>query len=159
MTQFISHLFFFFLERQKKFWPHPAAHGISVSPARDWIHTHYIRRWSLNHWGTRKVPIPYLFHEVLLYVDYRKEVLPGKWIWVNYRSSQSNFPPKISSIYKASILLVNRRRQWQSYLQSRNRHTDVEDKCMATKGVKKMGRKGNWEWHIYTINPIHKTDN
>ena len=84
----------------------------SVSPTRDRIHTHYIRRWSLNHWGTRKVPIPYFFHEVLLYVDYRKEVLPGKWIWVNYRLSRSNFPPKISSIYKASILLVNQRRQW-----------------------------------------------
>ena len=86
---------------------HPAAHGISVSPTRDRIHTHYIRRWSLNHWSTREVPIPYLFHKVLLYVDYRKEVLPGKWIRVNYRSSKSNFPPKISSIYKASILLIS----------------------------------------------------
>ena len=72
--------FFFFFWNFKKNFGHILKHMGSVSPTRDRIHTHYIRRWSLNHWGTRKVPIPYFFHEVLLYVDYRKEVLPGKWI-------------------------------------------------------------------------------
>ena len=48
-------------------------------------------------------------------------------------------------------------------LQGRNRDTDVENKCMDTKGGKR-GRGwwwwdvlGDWDWHIYTN--MYKMDN
>ena len=38
----------------------------------------------------------------------------------------------------------------QSYLQSRKRDTDVENKCMETKGGKGgWDELGDWDWHIY----------
>ena len=38
-----------------------------------------------------------------------------------------------------------------AYLQSRNRDTNVENKCMDTKGEKRRwGELGGWDWHIYT---------
>ena len=48
----------------------------------------------------------------------------------------------------------------RSYLQSRNRDTDVENKCIDTKG--KGGRwdeLGDWDWNIYTIDTMYKIDN
>ena len=47
----------------------------------------------------------------------------------------------------------------QSYLQSRNRDTDVENKRMVTKGEGGMGWLGDWNWHIYTIDTMYKIDN
>ena len=79
MTQFIPHLLFF-LGTLKKNLATPCSTWDLSPPTRDRIHTHYLRRWSLNHWATSEVAIPYLFHEVLLCVDYRKEVLASKWI-------------------------------------------------------------------------------
>ena len=42
-----------------------------------------------------------------------------------------------------------------SYLQSRNRDTDIENKCMDTKGGKEGGGR-NWEIHTYTT--MYKID-
>ena len=47
-----------------------------------------------------------------------------------------------------------------SYLQSRNRDTEVETKYMDTKRGK--GREedlGDWYWHIYIIDIMYKIDN
>ena len=45
-----------------------------------------------------------------------------------------------------------------SYLQSRNRDTDEENKCMDTKGQKEKWYKlGDWDCHIYTA--MYKIDN
>ena len=45
-----------------------------------------------------------------------------------------------------------------TYLQSRYRDVDVENKCMDTKG-EKVGwdELGDWNWHIHTI--MYKIDN
>ena len=43
-----------------------------------------------------------------------------------------------------------------SYLQNRNRVTDIEDKCMATKAASGLG---DWNWHIYTIYTKYKIHN
>ena len=47
-----------------------------------------------------------------------------------------------------------------SYLQKRNRDTDVENNCMDTK-AERMGwdELGDWDWCIYTIDTIHKIEN
>ena len=38
-----------------------------------------------------------------------------------------------------------------TYLQSRNRDRDVENKCMGTEGGKGEWKKlGDWDWHIDT---------
>ena len=51
-------------------------------------------------------------------------------------------------------------KQWykRTYLQNRNRVTDVKNKLMVTKG-ERWGRDklGDWEWHIHTT--IYKMDN
>ena len=47
-----------------------------------------------------------------------------------------------------------------SYLQSRNRDTDVEKKYMDTKGEGEWWEElGDWDWHIYTIDTMYKIDN
>ena len=44
-----------------------------------------------------------------------------------------------------------------SYLQSRNRDTDIENKCMDTKGGKGgWDELGDWDWHICTIDTMYK---
>ena len=47
------------------------------------------------------------------------------------------------------------------YLQSRNRDTDVENKCMDTKEERggQWEEFGDWNWHIYTIVTMYKIDN
>ena len=38
-----------------------------------------------------------------------------------------------------------------TYLQNRNRPTDIENKLMVTKGERGEGDKlGVWDWHIHT---------
>ena len=45
-----------------------------------------------------------------------------------------------------------------SYLQSRNRVTDIENKHTNTKGESGVGDElGDWDWHIYTT--MYKIDN
>ena len=48
--------------------------------------------------------------------------------------------------------------QQQTYLQSRNRDTDIENKHMGTRG-----ERGEWDelgdWYIYTIDTIYEIDN
>ena len=48
--------------------------------------------------------------------------------------------------------------EW-TYLQNRNKVTDVENKCMITRGKEKERRDklGNGDWHIH--NTIYKIDN
>ena len=47
-----------------------------------------------------------------------------------------------------------------SYLQSRNRNTEVENKCTDTKGERGGWEElGDWDWHIYTIDAMYKIDN
>ena len=45
-----------------------------------------------------------------------------------------------------------------TYLQNRNRVTDVENKLMVTMGERRGKDKlGDWDWHIHTT--IYKIDN
>ena len=54
---------------------------------------------------------------------------------------------------------LEKRYRW-SYLQSRNRDRHVENKCMDTKGERGAWEElGDWDWHIYTIDTMYKTDN
>ena len=47
-----------------------------------------------------------------------------------------------------------------SYLQSRNRDTDIENKCMDIKGEREEWEElGDWDWHIYTTDTMYKIDN
>ena len=46
----------------------------------------------------------------------------------------------------------------RSYLQSRNRDTDIENKRMGTK-VGGWDELGDWDWHVYTIDTMYKIDN
>ena len=49
----------------------------------------------------------------------------------------------------------------QSYLQSSNRDTEVDNECMDTNGEGKGEWKelGGWDRHIYTIDTMYKIDN
>ena len=44
------------------------------------------------------------------------------------------------------------------YLQSRNRDTDIENKH-GYQGGRGWKEKGDWDWHIYTIDTMYKIDN
>ena len=44
-----------------------------------------------------------------------------------------------------------------TYLQNRNRVTDVENKLMVTSSWVEMDKLGDWDWHIHTT--IYKVDN
>ena len=46
-----------------------------------------------------------------------------------------------------------------SYLQSRNRDTDVEDKCVHTKGEGGVEELEDCDWYMYTIDTMYKIDN
>ena len=63
------------------------------------------------------------------------------------------------SYINAYICNLEKWYRW-SYLQSRNRDTEVENKYMDTKRGK--GREedlGDWYWHIYIIDIMYKIDN
>ena len=44
-----------------------------------------------------------------------------------------------------------------TYLKSRNRDTDVENKYMDIKGAGRVDELGIWDWHIHTA--MYKIDN
>ena len=47
-----------------------------------------------------------------------------------------------------------------SYLQSRNRDSDVDNRCMDTKGEKGGGAEfRDWDWQIYIVDTMYKMDN
>ena len=48
-----------------------------------------------------------------------------------------------------------------TYLQSRNRDTDVENKHTDTvvEGKGEQDVLGDWDWHIYTIDTMYKIGN
>ena len=47
-----------------------------------------------------------------------------------------------------------------TYVQSRNRDTDVENKGTDTKGEKARWEESRgWDWHIYIIETMNKIDN
>ena len=68
---------------------------------------------------------------------------------------------------KTQILYINtlmwNLEKWYrwSHLQSRNRDTDLETKCMDTKGGigGGWGELGDWDWHICTIDTVYKRAN
>ena len=48
---------------------------------------------------------------------------------------------------------------WWSYLQRRNRHSDIENKHLVTRRDKGVVRgTGSWDWHIHTIGTMYKID-
>ena len=47
----------------------------------------------------------------------------------------------------------------RSYLESRNRNTDVENKCMDTKVERGWDELGDWDWNIYIIDTMYAIDN
>ena len=58
---------------------------------------------------------------------------------------------KWTSCVNAYIWNLEKWYRW-SYLQNRNRDTDIENKCMDTKGERGGGEElGDWDWCIYTI--------
>ena len=70
--------------------------------------------------------------------------------------SKSEREKQISYI-NAYMQNLGRSYRW-SYLQSRNRDTDIETKHMDTKGERGGGNKlGDWHWHIHTT--MYKIDN
>ena len=47
-----------------------------------------------------------------------------------------------------------------SYLQSRDKDTNIENKCMDTKGkMQRWDKLGDWDWHRYTSDTMYKTYN
>ena len=60
-------------------------------------------------------------------------------------------------------IYVESEKNWYgwSYLQSRNKDTDVENEHMDTNGVWQWGwnELEDSDWHIYTIDSMYKIDN
>ena len=46
-----------------------------------------------------------------------------------------------------------------AYLQSRSRHTDIENKCWTSRGMERWEELGDWDRHIYAIDTTYKIDN
>ena len=68
------------------------------------------------------------------------------------RSKSEN---KNISYINTYMLYLEKKYSWP-YLQDRNRDTDVENKCMDTKGGRGWWDKlGDWDWHIHTINTMY----
>ena len=64
-------------------------------------------------------------------------------------SELSQKEKKQTSYVNTHVWSPGKRYRW-TCLQSRNRDTDTEDKCMDTKGGSGVGWLGRWNWHIYT---------
>ena len=43
-------------------------------------------------------------------------------------------------------------------MQSRNKDTDKQNRCIDTKGEREREELGDWDWHIYTIDTRDKID-
>ena len=81
---------------------------------------------------------------------------PGGWRVCHTEWSKSEREKQVSYI-NAYMWNLEKWYRW-TYLQSRNRDTDVEKKRMDTKGEEGMWDElGNWDWHIYTT--MYKIDN
>ena len=50
--------------------------------------------------------------------------------------------------------------EWYRWAYLQNRNTDIVNKHMNTKeGKGEWDELGDWDWHVYTIDTMHKTDN
>ena len=72
--------------------------------------------------------------------------------------SSSEREKQISYI-KAYMWSLEKWYRW-SYLQSRKRDTDIEDKSTDTKGKEvEWDELGDWDWRIYTNDTMYKINN
>ena len=77
--------------------------------------------------------------------------------WPKYCSfSFSIIPSKEISYINTYMSNLEKWYRW-SYLQSRNRDTSIQYKCVDTKGEGGLDKLGDWDWHIH--NTIFKTGN
>ena len=107
-----------------------------------------------------QIILKFIYNGILL--SHKKE-----WNWVICRAvdgprdchtqwSKSEREKQISYI-NAYMWNLEKWYRWTG-LQGRNRDTDVENKCMDTKGGKgRWDELGDWGWHIYTN--MYKIDN
>ena len=73
--------------------------------------------------------------------------------------SKSEKEQQILHINAYMWILKKKWYRW-SYFQSRNTDRDVENKYMDTKGERwRCHKLGDWDWHIYTIDPVCKIGN
>ena len=59
--------------------------------------------------------------------------------------------------YMISLICEDLKRCNWTYLQNKNRVTDVENKFMVTSGERVVEGLGDWGWHMHTA--IYKIDN
>ena len=107
---------------------------------------------SINRWMDKE-DVVHIYNGILL--SHKKE-----WNWVICRDmeglrdchtewSKSEREKQISYI-NAYMWNLEKRYRW-TYLQSRNRDTDVENKRMDTKEREgEWDELGDWDWHVYT---------
>ena len=99
--------------------------------------------------------------------------MPGNWPWKQLIIKNRNFGGYLKWVFYTEWSKSERENQisyintyiWNlekwyrwSYLQNRNRDTDIESKRMDTEG--EMGgwdEMGDWDWHIHTT--MYKRDN
>ena len=75
---------------------------------------------------------------------------------------QSEVSQKEKNKYHVLMHICGIWKNWyrRSYLQSRNRDTDVENKRMGVKGERGVWDElGDWDWDIYTTDTMYKIDN
>ena len=104
----------------------------------------------------------HIYNGILL--SHKKE-----WNWVIWRDVDGprNCHTEWNKSEREKQILYNIAYTWNlekwygwTYLQSRNRDTDIENKWMDTKGEREGWEElGAWDWHIYTIDTMYKIDN
>ena len=141
------------LVRDREAW-RAAIHGVAKSQTR-------LSDWTELNWYSQQPPS---WCPVMLCIQ-EWNLFPGGLLVVNLFLYSATI---LSSLYMLATILGtaytivkgmlnwNLEKWYRSYLQSRNRSTNVQNKYME-RG--RWNELGDWDWHIYTIDSLHKIDN
>ena len=110
-------------------------------------------------WKPSKCPLTDEWLENMWYMDTleyystikRNEIESFVEIWMDLQTIiQSEVSQKEKKYINAYVWNLEKWYRW-SYLQDRNRDTDIENKYMDT-----VGWERGWDWHIYTIDNMYR---
>ena len=112
-------------------------------------------KMSINRWMDKE-DVVHIYNGMLL--SHKKdEIMPFAAIWLDLKLViLSDVSQRKTNMWYCIYVESKQWYRW-TYLQNRNRITDVKTNVQLPRGKREMEKLGDWDWHIHTA--IYKIDN